>query len=136
MISKKKIKWMEDWCSNHGLTLELDGECGFGRECVGIMCSENECFPDYTWHDEQTYKRLDNNGDVWTPEDAYHKHPCVAVLGKGNKSIEQLYKWLCWFDENNFTFELIPTGKNDHMSVIFGKNKHARLVRPDKEEVQ
>lgn len=87
-----KIQYMKDWCSRHGSTLNLygctltlDGECGFGRECVGVLVGE--IYPDYeVWdYESDEIKRLDNNGDVWRPKNAYHKHPCVAVLGHGKK---------------------------------------------------
>lgn len=132
MISKKKIKWMDDWCAKHGLVLSLDGVVGFGRECVGVMCDENGSYPDYAWWDDESpYQRLDKNGDVWCPKDAYHKHSCVAVLGHGPKSINQLYRWLWWFDKNCFEFEIVDTGKNDEIEILLGQNKHARLVRKE-----
>jgi hypothetical protein len=129
MTHEERIAYMTDWCAKHSLTLTLEGECGFGRECVGVLAS-NDCYPDYEWRDyDTTYERLDNNGDVWTPDDAYHKHPCVAVLGRGENAEEQLYEWLKWFDDNNFKHEVVRTGKNDAMSVLMGANFQARMVR-------
>ncbi len=129
MSHKDKIQFMTDFCERHNLTLTLEGECGFGRDCVGVLAA-NECYPDYEWHDyDGNYQRLDNNGDVWTPIDAYHKHPCVAVLGRGENAEDQLYEWLKWFDENNFKCEVVRTGKNDAMSVLMGSNFQARMVK-------
>lgn len=129
MTRADKIKFMTEFCEKHNLTLNLEGECGFGRECVGVVAS-NECYPDYEWYDwDGDCCRLDSNGEVWIPEDAYHKHPCVAVLGRGENAEAQLYEWLKWFDENNFKCEVISTGKNDQMSVLMGANKQARMVK-------
>ena len=91
------------WAHNHGVRLELEGEVGILRKCVGII-ADVVGYPDYRWYDKD-YNQIDNNGDVWIPDDAYHKHPCVAVLGRGEQAERQLYDWLQWFDENNFVIE-------------------------------
>jgi hypothetical protein len=92
MTHEEKIEWMAIWCAKNKVALDLSGECGFGRECVGI--STGDCYPSYEWDDDQNYKRIDNNGDVWRPPNAYHKHPCVAVLGRGEPAEAELYDWL------------------------------------------
>lgn len=97
MEHKDKIAWMALWAANNSCTLELNGEVGFGRECVGITMSGN--YPDYQWHDEEYNPQ---NGDIWVPENAYHKHECVAVLGRGEEAEAQLYDWLKWFDDNGY----------------------------------
>lgn len=81
---------MAVWSAKNNLKLELQGECGFGRECVGV--SAYGTFPDYKWYDKETLERADKNGNVWVPENAYHKHPCVAVLGRGEIAESQLYE--------------------------------------------
>jgi hypothetical protein len=129
MKHKNKIDWMIKWCHNNKVRLELEGECGFGRECVGIIAS-NECYPDYEWNNDD-YKRIDNNGDVWCPEDAYHKHPCVAVLGRGEKAELQLYDWIKWFNDNKFTVKVtekenMPT---NHISLLLKGRHDARMVK-------
>lgn len=129
MKHEDKISFMALWCAKHGVALQLQGECGFGRECVGI--STGDKYPDYKWHDEE-YERADTNGDVWTPADAYHKHPCVAVLGRGVDAEAQLYEWIKWFDDNGFTVEQ-GTQKVDPalgaIAYIMGNHKYARMVR-------
>lgn len=125
-----KLQYMKDWCFRNKCVLELEGECGFGRECVGILV--NDIYPDYRWYDEKTYARLDINGEVWIPEDAYHKHECVAVLGRGESSEDQLYQWLKWFDDNNFKLE---TGSQEvnpslgYIAYLLGQDKYARMVK-------
>jgi hypothetical protein len=90
MNHELKIKWMEKWAKGNGVYLSLEASCGFCRDCVGI--TSGGLFPDYGI----------GHGIVWTPEDAYHKHQCVAVLGRGEEAESQLYEWLKWFDDNNF----------------------------------
>lgn len=130
MEHKKKVEWMTVWCARNGVRLALEGECGFGRECVGI--SVDGKYPDYFWYNEETWERADSNGDVWQPEDAYRKQPCVAVLGRGEKAEAQLYDWLKWFSDNNF---VIHTGERPvdpalgMIAYILGRNRFARMVR-------
>jgi hypothetical protein len=45
MTHEEKIQWMAMWAVKHGVTLKLEGECGFGRECVGILAGD--VYPDY-----------------------------------------------------------------------------------------
>lgn len=132
MTREEKMQWMAVWAAKSGLQLELKGECGFGRECVGVIVGDN--FPDYEWHNA-AYERVDGNGDVWTPNDAYHKHPCVAVLGRGEEAESQLYEWLKWFDENGFKLEtgLCPVDPAmADLAILMGKHRYARMVRKDK----
>jgi len=129
MTHEEKIGWMAVWAAKHGVKLELRGECGFGRECVGI--STEGSFPDYEWRDED-FNRLDGNGEVWKPADAYHKYPCVAVLGRGEVAEAQLYDWLKWFDDNDFSIETGDQPIDPALGVIgllLGKHRYARMVR-------
>ena len=117
------------WAVKNNLRLTFEGECGFGRECVGVLADEQ--YPDYEWYDDD-YEREDENGDVWTPKDAYHKHPCVAVLGRGEDAESQLYEWLMWFDANGFKVEtgIQPVDpKLGAIAFILGKHTYQRMVR-------
>ncbi len=126
----QKIDWMKTYCGRLGAIIDLDGEVGFGRKCVGIVVSDT--YPDYEWSDEETEKYVDNGG-VWTPEDAYHKHPCVCVLGHGEHAESQLYEWLRWFDKNNFELHSGDVkGVTDQLRVLMGQHKYHRMVRPEK----
>lgn len=86
----EKIAWMKQYATKYGFRLALKGEVGFFRECVGII-GPNDCFPDYG---PEAYEGV--------PENAYHKHDCVAVLGRGEAAEAQLYEWLRWFDERGY----------------------------------
>lgn len=79
-----KIQFLKDFAFDlgSGAQLVLEGECGFGRECVGILV--NYQWVGYDWDDDDF---------PVTAADAYHKHPCLAVLGRGDDAIEQLYEW-------------------------------------------
>ena len=129
MTHQEKIDWMILWAHKNACVLALEGECGFGRECVGILADDK--YPDYEWHDAD-YNRIDPNGDVWTPENAYHKHPCVAVLGRGQDAEEQLYDWLKWFDDNGFKLQVEP--RTDlktlsHIELMLHGTMTARMVK-------
>lgn len=128
MTRDEKIQWMAVWCAKNSVALELNGEVGFGRECVGIV--KKGCYPDYEWYNNSTWNREDKNEDVWTPPNAYHKHPCVAVLGRGEDAEDQLYRWLKWFDENNFkvTSEVNYDGLSQ-IDLLFGKQNIVRMVK-------
>lgn len=130
MNREEKIAWMALWAAKNSAALSLEGTCGFGRDCVGIT-ADAVGYPDYEWYDDKTWERLDSNGDVWTPPNAYHKHPCVAVLGRGEGPEAELYDWLKWFDDNGFKLE---TGFNkmermDLIPIMLGKHRFARMVK-------
>jgi hypothetical protein len=130
MTHQDKIEWMEQWATANGLELTLEGECGIMRECVGVLCGN--IYPDYEWYDEE-WERIDPNGEVFTPENAYHKHPCVAVLGRGENAEAQLYDWLKWFDDNGFKLETggvpMEKGYDELIWRLLGQDKYARMVR-------
>lgn len=109
MKHEDKIKYMQDWCNENNLDLILQGECGLGRDCVGILSPLAMAYPDYILFDEE-YNVIFGE-EVWTPEDAYHKHPCVAVLGLGEKAECQLYEWVKWFNDNGYICITKPSDK-------------------------
>lgn len=131
MTHKDKITWLAVWAAEHDATLNLHGSCGFGRECVGI--SRDGTYPDYEWYSEDgLYNRADSNGNVWIPEDAYHKHPCVAVLGRGEKAEAQLYEWVKWFEDNGFELvseDVDPSKELSEWDLLLGKYMTHRMIR-------
>lgn len=135
MEHQEKIQWMINWAHKNKVILNLEGECGFGRECVGIIAS-NQHYPDYEWYNEESWERIDNNGEIFFPKDAYHIQPCVAVLGRGENAESQLYDWLKWFDDNGFIVKVVDNPnfkKGDVIGLIMGNNKHARMVKKSDE---
>lgn len=132
MTHQAKLDWLALWCARQDVpvALALKGECGFGRECVGILV--NDHYPEYEWFDDENfYERADKNGDVWRPEDAYHKHECIAVLGRGEQAESQLYEWVKWFDDNGFVLETGSTGRRDlhPVEVLMGNHTYQRMVK-------
>ena len=135
MEHQDKIDWMIKWAFKNDVKLDLNGECGIGRDCVGIL-AKNDCFPDYEqWDGEWDGADWDDYGGddeyIWIPKDAYHKHPCVAVLGTGENAESQLYDWLKWFDDNGFTVVVTDSGKQnlEMIELLMGKDRNARMVK-------
>jgi hypothetical protein len=124
----EKIAWMYNWARSNGAELQLQGQVGFGRECVGITISG--AYPDCIWFDDE-FNRLDQNGDIWEPEDAYEKHSCVAVIGRGEKAESQLYDWLRWFDANGFVVEtgMVKDNEGSHSLYTFLYGWYSRMVK-------
>lgn len=61
MTHEEKVQWMAVYAAKNNMQLTLNGECGFGRECVGVLV--NGHYPEYKWYDDDGM-RLDNNGSV------------------------------------------------------------------------
>lgn len=129
MDHTKKIEWMAMWAVKNKMMLNLEGECGFGRECVGVTAHDQ--YPDYRWYAQDSFDRIDKNGDVWIPTDAYHKHPCVAVLGRGEVAEAQLFDWLWWFDTNGFVVEtgVRPSRNMSPIELLFTPGTYVRMVK-------
>src|SRR3990167_249083 len=89
----------ERFALEHKVVFETSGECGFGRECVGFI-SKFGNYLDYNPHQSGDYEPItelqcpavEPPHDL-TP-DAYHKHDCMAVLGRGDRAIIQLAHWV------------------------------------------
>lgn len=129
---EEKIEWMQKYCNEHGLELELDGTCGFGRPCVGVLI--NGLYPDYIWYSADYSRRIDKNGRVWVPKHAYHKHECVAVLVTDENTQEsaedELFNWLWWFENNGFVVETRELEHRTVLDKILGQDSYyARMVK-------
>ena len=84
------------FANKHKVIFDDEGECGFGRECVGFNYGG-------AWVDHNPFS-MPNFDPI--PEyacaaaeppdgvNAYHKHDCLAVLGRGDEAIIQLAKWV------------------------------------------
>ena len=137
MNHQKKIEWMAAWAAKNGAAITLEGIGWFGCECVGLLVGDH--FPRYKWYDDLTCERLDTNGEVWLPHDAYIGCECVAVLGQGEEAEVQLYDWLRWFDKQGFKIEegAIEQGRPLNPSeILLGKNRYSRMMRDINSEVQ
>jgi hypothetical protein len=87
----------EKFALKHKVIFDEEGECGFGRDCVGFSSGGG-------WIDHNPYNR---GGDYEPIEkfacgaaqpppgvNAYHKHDCLAVLEHGEESVIQLAQWV------------------------------------------
>jgi len=111
-----QIVYLTEWAGRYRCALQLNGEVGFGRECVGIL--NGGPYIDYA-----------DEAGIWTPEDAYHKHDCVAVLGHGGEALEQLYRWVKWLDGNRYGVEVVYRHPSSDIDLVFHGISLPKLVR-------
>jgi hypothetical protein len=90
------IDYLKDFASRHGLVFDQEGECGFGRQCVGLRHGDN--WVSHNPLNSSDYEPIEAmacpEARDLAPPDAYHKHDCLAVLGRGDDAIEQLASWI------------------------------------------
>ena len=78
---------------------------------------------------DSTYLDYEDQRGIWTPEDAYHKHDCVAVLGHGDDALEQLYQWAKWLDENRYGVEDVYRQPASNIDLVFHGISTPKLVK-------
>lgn len=86
----ERIRDARLWAAEQGCVLELDGEVGFGRPCVGVI--HGQSYVDYiTYSDDSAW-----DGRAAAPDgvNAYHKHDCLAVLGTDEEAVDGLLRWI------------------------------------------
>ena len=124
MNIQEKISWLQEWCDKRRLTLDLEeGTAGFGRPCVGISEPASQAWLDVDY--EEPWDEEPEEGVNWFPQleppehvHAYHKHPCLCVLGRGDESISGLYDWVRALDAIGVevrTVERIYSSMEDNM---------------------
>lgn len=117
-VRRERLEWMAVWCATNNCQLQLEGSVGFMRECVGILNHGN--YPVY------------GEDVTFTPENAYHKHDCVAVLGRGPDVEKELYDWLKWFEEHGYT---VTAGVSETMAsmhpvqIMMGQHHEVRMTK-------
>lgn len=91
----ERIRDARLWAAEQGCVLELDGEVGFGRECVGILWRTHYVDTPGSGHnDDGPCFGHDSPGGPPEDIDAYHKHDCLAVLGRDGQAIDGLLRWV------------------------------------------
>lgn len=109
---EQHIKNIQKFADKFNLTFTQEGECGFGRECVGLLVGNN--YVDYNPHDSVNYDPIEGFYDERfyeiAPKNAYRKHNCLAVLGRGEDAIRQLSEWVYDLKKLNVTVEKYKTG--------------------------
>ena len=124
-------KVIQEFANRFKLIFEEEGECGFGRECVGLTNGNN--YVDYNPTDSVNCDYIkefynDKFYDI-APADAYHKHNCLAVLGRGEKSIRQLADWVDKLNEMGAVVEIYATGATGLQAMISGTHNYAVRVK-------
>lgn len=113
---------IQEFANKHELVFEDEGEVGFGRECVGLLNGDN--YVDYNPMNSVDYDYIDSFYDERfndiTPPDAYHKHTCIAVLGRGEDAIRQLSDWVDKLNEIGVKVDRYPTGATGVQAMISG----------------
>jgi hypothetical protein len=129
MTTEQMIAEIKAYAADNRCYFEPEGEVGFGRECVGVLAEGK--YPDYEWHDAD-FERADPNGDVWVPPDvdAYHKHECIAVLGRGPRAIEQLHAWVVKLRESGAVIERRARQPENVVDLVIHGIESASLVVP------
>ena len=131
----KVDKVLLSFASNHNVKLVIDGECGFGRDCVGFQSPSgnwidyNPCsMPDY-----EEIEELSNEEHYdLALEDAYHKHDCMAVLVRdGNKqeAINQLLDWVEKLNDRGVSIKPYKTGAVGVQALISGEIGYCLALR-------
>jgi len=119
---KSRVAVIQEFANKHKLVFEDEGECGMGRECVGLI--RNNSWVSFNPIDSVNYDYIDGfYSDKFydiSPEDAYHKHDCLAVLGRGEKAINQLAEWVEKLNELNVTVESYATGATGFQAMLSG----------------
>jgi hypothetical protein len=131
VIDAGKLAAMTEWASRFGCTIQVNGEVGFGRPCVGIL--HGQAYVDYDWD-----LFGPGGGAFWTPEDAYHKHDCLAVLvydDDYDKALEQLWEWVQYMiaEHLGITTQVRETYNTDGvgraLELLMGGHTQAKVVR-------
>lgn len=127
------------FANEHKLVFEDQGECGFGRPCVGFLADGNwlahnpdRLTPSRYGHDYTPIADLACEA-CYAPEgvDAYHKHDCFAVLGRGAEAIMQLAVWVRHLEAAG-KVEVVQyaTGATGIQALLSGVVSKALVVRP------
>jgi len=123
-----RIVYLTEWAARYRCSLQLNGQVGFGRGCVGIL-------KDSTYIDTQdaknatAYNHESEPGSWWEPEDSYHKHDCLAVLGHGDEALGQLYAWVKWLDAHDWGVEDTYRQPTSNIDLAFHGISLPKLVR-------
>lgn len=123
-----QIVYITEWAARYQCSLQLNGQVGFGRDCTGVLKGS-------TYIDTQdaknatAYNHESAAGSWWEPEDSYHKHDCLAVLGHGDEALDQLYRWVKWLDENGWGVEEVYREPSSNIDLAFHGISTPKLVK-------
>ena len=113
---------IQQFANEHKVLFEDNGECGFGRPCVGLLRDSN--YIAYNPTDSKTNDEIPEFSDYRfydiAPENAYHKSDCIAVLGTDEDSIRELSEWVDELRKLNVTVERYSTGATGMQAMFTG----------------
>lgn len=132
---KKLRKNIRNFANQHKIIFDDKGECGIGRECVGLR--DGNHWIDYNpWNQstcENIEKYFDQRLEDIKPPDAYDKHDCIAVLGRGDKAIKQLSDWVDKLRELNVNLVDVETGARGIQILFSGFMRKAFVIPSSKD---
>lgn len=113
-----QIVYITEWAARYRCSLQLNGEVGMGRPCVGVL--KGDTYIDYA-----------DAPEIWTPEDAYHKHDCLAVLDHDDAgaALGQLYQWVKWLDGHGYGVEEVYREPTSNIDLAFHGISLPKLVK-------
>jgi len=133
----EKVEYLQKFAEKHGLTVEINGEVGFGRECVGLLNPRGDAYVDYNPYShaddmdiiEEFYIEAFYNT---APPNAYHKHDCLAVLGSGDAAINELYDWIVAIEAlGTVVIREYPTGATGVQAMFLGTTGYCVYIQGD-----
>jgi len=126
------IEYLQAFATKHKIVFQDEGECGFGRECVGL--SHGDGWIDHNPHNLTNYEAITGTACAEArenaPEDAYHKHDCLAVLGRGDGAVGQLANWMRALEAAGTVCIIdFETGATGIQALVSGVSGRAIVVR-------
>lgn len=114
-LDPAKMEFLELWAARNKCYVQVKGEVGFGRPCVGICFGQS--YVDLPQYPHEAEHGSDEMTDYYSqtkllpsaPEDAYHKHDCLAVLVHNDdydKALEQLWDWVGVLSQQGWTVRI------------------------------
>lgn len=115
------------WAADNRVII-TEGECGFGRECVGITAGNQ--WVDWRVTNMQSYQYEEGYYDGFVPDTAYHKHDCVCVLGQDDAAWADLMVWLDNIIQGGWIVLHLDREPKDTLDLLFHGTKTAQLGKP------
>lgn len=118
-LTPEEVLYLVRWTAPSGALLTTLGEVGFGRECVGVLVGTS-------------YVNTPGRTMDFAPGGAYHKHDCLAVLGRGPVAERQLYTWVRAIDEAGGMITTEDRHPTNFIDLVLAGASTSRVVYPDR----
>lgn len=128
---EEKIEFMQLWAARNKCYLELEGQVGFGRECVGIL--QGNSYVDTPGSGHNYHPEYEEVQPPETVDSTYHKHDCLCVLGRDEDAIHQLYVWVKKLADNGAVVEIQDRPYTGGVDAMLHGFTSAKAVIPGKE---